>query len=118
MYNIAFKESQQSSNCVVQDYIPPEQWHDMAVKHRRKAIYWLEQVRSYGDDQGSLELGYLYKEIYQNNSTSFLEENALEKAIFYFEEVSNETGGFVAACEELGLLYQLRAEEVEGSERR
>jgi hypothetical protein len=107
MYNIALKESQQSPNCVVQDYIQPEQWHDLAVKHRRKAIYWFEQLRFYGDDQGSLELGYLYKELSQNNSTSFLEENALENAISYFEDVSRESSYYASACEELGILYQL-----------
>lgn len=109
LYNIAVKESQQTPNCVVQDYPPAAQWYEMAGRHMRKAIYWFKQYRSNTYDHGSFELGNLYKEMYQNNSTSFLEENALEKAISYFEEVSEESLFYEFAYKELEMIKKLLA---------
>ena len=84
-----------------------------------KAIHWFDQAISSGDVQGSLELGYLYKEQYLATDCFFPKMFALQKAISYFEEVPEESSSFGTVCEELGLLYQFLAEEVEveGAER-
>ena len=105
LYNIAVKESQQTPNCAA------AQWYEMAGQHMVKAIYWFKQYRSDTYDHGSFELGNLYKEIYQNNSqnnsTSFI-ENALEKAISYFEQVSEESLYYDFAYDELEMLKNSR----------
>jgi len=115
LHDMALRLSRLEPYCVVHDDPSTRQWYQLTSHHLTEAIHWLERARSSGDVQGSLKLGYLYKEQYvASNSPDMI---ALHKAISYFEEVPEESSSFGTVCEELGLLYQSLAGEVEGAER-
>jgi TPR repeat protein len=116
LFKYTLDQSHLSSKYTIRNGPSSIQWYQQAGLHLMKAIHWFDQARSSGDYQGSLELGYLYKEQFMSGTCFFPEMFALQKAISYFEEVPEESSSFVVACEQQGDIYQILAEEVEGVE--